>query len=614
MARMAIALHAPKAPPRKSGGDELSGFAYVDPDGKGHLPLKKNGKLDKGHVDAAAARLNQTNFHSADAKEKAEAKIRAAQKHFGEHKESHVATNALVINDASGDGGSGIPDWVMLIPAGTFGTRDGRGPFKVENADQVIAETKAQQLEAGLPFDINHSTDFAAPNGGESPAAGWIKELQAREGAIWGRVEWTALGKESLSKGPNGEPPKYRYISPVFTFNEETGQVQCLLRAGLTNNPNLYDTAVCAREKLMKTKIAEMSKAKPELVKAARTLLRAKKLLGETDFVTVAAMAKGGTPIEQAYTLLKECAEESGISIAHFIDALVDLAKGSPESPDELDEEDLPEGEDAEAEAELTPFETKADKLEEEEGHEAMEANEALAAECRAAAEKTKNPKIAARLQELRSQALERCAQMKTKKSINELHDGEEHEPTDEEMAARCESMAAEHEKAGRSEDAEFMRSLAARHRTAHEEASRELHRKEAEAAAHKEAEAAVNTIKTTVETMTKELGDLKNRDSRERALNTVEKHIREGKLPPAQREWAVSYCMKSPAEYEAFVAKQPVMVSGADGKFTQINSSQVAGEFMSSAEVTVARMLNVKPEAFVAMRKQPLVDRGLHI
>lgn len=154
-----------------------------------------------------------------------------------------VTICSVAINEAR-IGRDEFPEWIKLIPAGTFGTRDGRGPFVNAQPDAVIAAAKALDLEEGLPIDVNHATDFAAPEGRPSPAAGWIKELQNRAGEIWGRIEWTDLGKEACAKGPNGEPPKYRYVSPVFQYDDDTGLVTSLMRAGLTNNPNLYGSGI----------------------------------------------------------------------------------------------------------------------------------------------------------------------------------------------------------------------------------------------------------------------------------------------------------------------------------------------------------------------------------
>ena len=132
------------------------------------------------------------------------------------------------------------PEWVMLIPAGEFSGRDGRGPFRLANAARVIAATEALGLTAGVPIDYDHATDFAAPKGSPAPAAGWIRKLEERDGALWGRVDWTPHGAQAITSR------EYRYISPVFQYSPD-GAVTRLLRAGLTNNPNLYLTAISAR-------------------------------------------------------------------------------------------------------------------------------------------------------------------------------------------------------------------------------------------------------------------------------------------------------------------------------------------------------------------------------
>ncbi len=137
------------------------------------------------------------------------------------------------------------PEWIELVPAGVFFGRDGRGPFRLEHPEQVIAATVALQMAAGIPIDYDHATDFAAPQGRPAPAAGWIKQLEARLGAIWGRVEWTGRAAAAI------RAREYRYISPVFQFEGSDGKVTRLLRAGLTNNPNLYLTAIASAEPLV---------------------------------------------------------------------------------------------------------------------------------------------------------------------------------------------------------------------------------------------------------------------------------------------------------------------------------------------------------------------------
>ena len=148
------------------------------------------------------------------------------------------------------------PRWIQLIPAGEFRGRDGRGPFRLADPARVIANTLALRMEAGIPVDFDHATEFSTVQGRPAPAAGWIDALAVRNGAVWGRVEWTPRGAAALSER------QYRYLSPVFQFAPD-GEVIRLLRAGLTNNPNLYLTAVCAarnpdEEKQMETLLDEL--------------------------------------------------------------------------------------------------------------------------------------------------------------------------------------------------------------------------------------------------------------------------------------------------------------------------------------------------------------------
>lgn len=123
------------------------------------------------------------------------------------------------------------PEWIHLLPAGEIMTGDGRGPYRVADAQAVIAASLQAMAGAGV-IDENHATDLAAPRGEAAPARGWIKELQAREDGIWGRVEWTAAGAR-LVKGR-----AYRGISPAVHHRKD-GTIEAILRASLVNLPNL---------------------------------------------------------------------------------------------------------------------------------------------------------------------------------------------------------------------------------------------------------------------------------------------------------------------------------------------------------------------------------------
>src|SRR5580692_2950527 len=105
------------------------------------------------------------------------------------------------------DTAAAAPEWIELLPAGVFYGRDGRGPFRLDDPVTVIASTTAMQMAAGLPIDYDHATDFGAPEGRPAPAAGWICDLEDRDGALWGKIEWTAHGADAVAMR------EYRYVS-----------------------------------------------------------------------------------------------------------------------------------------------------------------------------------------------------------------------------------------------------------------------------------------------------------------------------------------------------------------------------------------------------------------
>jgi phage I-like protein len=145
--------------------------------------------------------------------------------------------------------GEQIPSRIMLVPsAAVVKGRDNRG-WKNPDPKKVALNSNAWQ--PALPIDENHATDLAAPKGGASPAFGWMKNLCAdTTGALWADVEWTERGHDALAK------KEYRFISPVFLHNEK-GEINCILRAALTNSPNLNLPALnSARLENMNTEVS----------------------------------------------------------------------------------------------------------------------------------------------------------------------------------------------------------------------------------------------------------------------------------------------------------------------------------------------------------------------
>lgn len=124
-----------------------------------------------------------------------------------------------------------IPEWVELLPSGEMITgRDGR-TWRNSNPHGVVEQFVARNVD--LVIDWEHASEHRAPNGQDAPAAGWVKELAVREGAVWGRVEWTEKAAAQLQR------KEYRYLSPVFLFTRDDHQIVRLSSAGLTNQPNL---------------------------------------------------------------------------------------------------------------------------------------------------------------------------------------------------------------------------------------------------------------------------------------------------------------------------------------------------------------------------------------
>ena len=77
----------------------------------------------------------------------------------------------------------GAPEWVMLMPAGELNARDGRR-WRLADADAVVKATRAAAGSLDLAIDFEHQTQRSATNGRPEPAAGWIRELQARCGLV----------------------------------------------------------------------------------------------------------------------------------------------------------------------------------------------------------------------------------------------------------------------------------------------------------------------------------------------------------------------------------------------------------------------------------------------
>lgn len=132
---------------------------------------------------------------------------------------------SLAMIQALGQPGD-VPDWIRIFPSGWVETtKYPRFLCDDESMNLVIADFEDRGVD--IVVDYEHQT----LSGGKAPAAGWIKELEARPDGLWGRVEWT---KEAAGYLKNRE---YRYHSPVFWTRDSDQRVVELLQVSLTNSP-----------------------------------------------------------------------------------------------------------------------------------------------------------------------------------------------------------------------------------------------------------------------------------------------------------------------------------------------------------------------------------------
>lgn len=192
-----------------------------------------------------------------------------------------------------------LPEWVELVPAGTFRGLDGRGPYHNADPEAVIQLTRDQTGGNDLPIDYGHALEAEGVVGAAAPAAGWITDLEVRAGEIWGRVAWTEDGERRV------RGREFRYLSPVFWHDKE-GRVAWIQRAGLTNKPNLPQL-----RSINTTQHAQEGKEKAveELLKAVAAALG----LPETsDKAAVLARCSAATAAEASLTKVAQSLQLEG--------------------------------------------------------------------------------------------------------------------------------------------------------------------------------------------------------------------------------------------------------------------------------------------------------------
>lgn len=133
------------------------------------------------------------------------------------------------------------PEWIELMRRGPLVARDGRR-WRLDDPASVVDASRRRAGGTDLVVDYEHQTAHARENGREAPAAGWIRELRDRDGAIEARVEWTERALAAI------RAREYRYYSPSFLHGRADRAVRVVTGAGLTNTPALDVPALASEE------------------------------------------------------------------------------------------------------------------------------------------------------------------------------------------------------------------------------------------------------------------------------------------------------------------------------------------------------------------------------
>lgn len=132
----------------------------------------------------------------------------------------------------------GAPEWIKVAPRGRFTARDGR-------VFEVSPETLIERFNAdgiSIPVDINHATIRKAATGDESPAYGWIEELQARDDGLYGRVKWLDRGRSILAE------KSHPFLSPAFGSADSKGRATWLHSVALVATPAVAMPALASAQ------------------------------------------------------------------------------------------------------------------------------------------------------------------------------------------------------------------------------------------------------------------------------------------------------------------------------------------------------------------------------
>lgn len=108
----------------------------------------------------------------------------------------------------------------------------------------------------------------------------------------------------------------------------------------------------------------------------------------------------------------------------------------------------------------------------------------------------------------------------------------------------------------------------------------------------------ALKAGKAQVTALQEELTALKERLTEETSNRAVEEALMAGKISPAQKEWALSYCRQDPESFRAYVEQAPRVVPVGE-RLNLGEERHREDQGLTPEELAICRAINLTPEAY---------------
>jgi phage I-like protein len=178
--------------------------------------------------------------------------------------------------------GSSADGSMQLFPAGVFdaprGAMRGKGPWRLDadSAKRLIGVVS--QRKNDIVVDYEHQSLLTAQNGQPVIAAAWInpQSLEWREPPAAYPGLFAINPKYTAAASAHIDADEIRYVSPVFTYDAQTGVVLDILNVALTNNPaidGMQAVTVAATSLLASVSTNPQESKMDELLERLRYLL-----------------------------------------------------------------------------------------------------------------------------------------------------------------------------------------------------------------------------------------------------------------------------------------------------------------------------------------------------